>query len=763
MGAVPWWSPTPFLGQTPLASEPFSSAGPSIQVFDASGQALSSAQTIQNPTVTAPDGGNTTFFGFVAATNNPPIPGQPATSTNLYATFTPDQSNLPSFFGTSSAAPNTAAIAALMLQRVPSATPAQIKQALIQSAAATPMNGAAAGTYDQTGGFGLINAINAINAVDVLRVASTDPFNGETVTVTPSAITVTFTKPVNFSTVTSSDLVFTAAPAGVTVNVGTPIAVDDPKFPTVIAFPFSFSYTNPPTVTANGTYSFIVTNANPAAPILSEDGKALVPSGTITFTLADVTAPEVASTSVLSRIVTIQFTKAMNPSTITLANVYVQRQGGTGNWNNPINLNSDPRAKISYDPLTFTATLDYSLLPQTEMPTDDYRIVVKSGPTGVTDLVGNELDGEFSGTFPSGDGVAGGDFVEDLGLQVLQAPVLTTFQMTPATDTGIAGDQNTKLSQPQFIGQVYAAFPGTVANLKIYVEFSGLHSGVLSLGVGSGGRGVNAGPVDVQTTTDASGTFTISPPVLPEGFQYAQIVVVGQADQPPLPGFSSSQEHAFRIDQTAPLVTGVAEVNGVAPLRPPITRALQNLTFNVQDPVLNSPTYLATPAQVLFPAIDPATAANISNYSLEMVNADGSLTDESQYITTATFAATAPTFTGAYIQDYNGQINLTFSTGIPAGNYELIAHTKEQQYPGSGRRRGQSARLGLRLQPEPPVAAGVRHEHGDGEHLQRQRFHGTRRTSLVLRAALDHPRLSGPRSGPAHGIRGRSLEPDSLR
>ena len=135
------------------------------------------------------------------------------------------------------------------------------------------------------------------------------------------------------------------------------------------------------------------------------------------------TAPEVADTSVLSRIVTIQFTKAMNPSTITLANIFVQRQGDTGNWNNPINLNSDPRAKISYNPLTYTATLDYSLLPQTAMPTDNYAIVVKSGPTGVTDLVGNQLDGDFSGTFPSGDGQAGGDFIQNLGLQVLQAPI----------------------------------------------------------------------------------------------------------------------------------------------------------------------------------------------------------------------------------------------------------------------------------------------------------------------------------------------------
>ena len=216
VGAVPWWSPTPFLGQNPLASEPFSSSGPEIQVFNASGTALSSPLTVQNPTVTAPDGGNTTFFGFVAATNNPPFPGQPATSTNLYATFTPDQANLPSFFGTSSAAPNTAAIAALMLQRVPTATPAQIKAALIESAATTPMNAAAPGTWNAQGGFGLVNAVNAINAINaiLLRVVSTNPANGSTVTVTPSAITVTFSKPVVFSTVTSSDLQFTSTPPG---------------------------------------------------------------------------------------------------------------------------------------------------------------------------------------------------------------------------------------------------------------------------------------------------------------------------------------------------------------------------------------------------------------------------------------------------------------------------------------------------------------------------------------------------------------------
>ena len=680
VGAVPWWSPTPFLGQNPLASEPYSSFGPSIQVFSAAGTALSSPITTQNPTITAPDGGNTTFFGFVASTNNPPIAGQPATSTNLYASFTPDQENLPSFFGTSSAAPNTAAIAALMLQRVPTATPAQIKAALVESAASTPMNGAGAGTWNVQGGFGLINAVNAINAIDVLRVASTNPFNGETVTVTPNAIDVTFTKPVVFSTVSSSDLIFEATPPGVSVVVGTPQAIDNPTDPTEVAFPYSFNYRNPPTSTANGVYTFIV-----SGPIMAQAGGELVPSSPITFTLEDTTAPEVASTSVFSRTVTIQFTKAMNPATITLANIYVERQGGTGNWLNPINLNNYPGATISYNSLTNTATLNYTSLPQTVMPTDDYAIVVKSGPSGVTDLVGNQLDGAFSGTFPSGNGTPGSSFFEDLGVKVLQAPVITTFQMTAATDTGIAGDQNTNTSQPQFIGQVFNSFPGTVANLQVYVEFNGLHptlNGGFDLAVGGGGRGYT-GNFDVQATTNSAGTFTIAAPPLPEGFQQSQIVVVGQADQPPLPGLSSSHISAFRIDKTPPLVSGVGQVNGATPPSPSNLSSLQSLTFNVTDPVNQAYSYLSTPARVLFSAIDPSTAANISNYSL-ILNPGPNQVDESQYITTATFVPSAPTLTtgGTDIAAYNGVINLTFSTGIPAGSYELIAHTKEQQYPG---------------------------------------------------------------------------------
>ena len=139
-----------------------------------------------------------------------------------------------------------------------------------------------------------MNAINAINAVDLLRVSSTNPANGSTVTVTPSAITVTFNKAVNFSTHLRRRPDLPVGPHGVTVNVGTPIAVDNPTDPTIVQFPISF--TKPAGTLANG--SLHVLDPEPGSrPVVSEDGKDLVASGKISFTLADVTSPVVTATS----------------------------------------------------------------------------------------------------------------------------------------------------------------------------------------------------------------------------------------------------------------------------------------------------------------------------------------------------------------------------------------------------------------------------------------------------------------------------------
>src|SRR5262249_10977290 len=151
---------------------------------------------------------------------------------------------------------------------------------------------------------------------------STNPANGSTVTITPSAITVTFNKPVNFSTVSAADLTFTSTPANVGVVVGTPIAVDNPTDPTIIEFPFTF--TKPAGTLANGNYTFSIQSPT-NSPVISESNQALVATGPISFALADTTAPTVVKTTTSGRTVTIQFSKALDPSTVTLSNILVAR------------------------------------------------------------------------------------------------------------------------------------------------------------------------------------------------------------------------------------------------------------------------------------------------------------------------------------------------------------------------------------------------------------------------------------------------------
>src|SRR5690348_8954881 len=95
---------------------------------------------------------------------------------------------------------------------------------------------------------------------------------------------------------------------------------------------------------------------------------------------------------------------------------------------------------VFYDSTQNRAIIDLSQLDQTELPTDHYAVVVLDT---VTDQVGNRLDGEFNGVYPSGNGVEGGNFNLDLPNQILGAPLITLLQLAPQSDSGIAGDGNT--------------------------------------------------------------------------------------------------------------------------------------------------------------------------------------------------------------------------------------------------------------------------------------------------------------------------------
>lgn len=146
-GAV-WWKQTPaYFSDTPRI-ETFSSVGGVPNYFNVDGKRINPVER-KKPEITAPDGGNTSFFGYDLSIS--------------------DTDTFPNFFGTSAAAPHAAGVAALMIeaQKLNTITPDQIKGVLTDNA--TDMNdrynpGFEKG-FDYNTGYGFIQADKAVAAV----------------------------------------------------------------------------------------------------------------------------------------------------------------------------------------------------------------------------------------------------------------------------------------------------------------------------------------------------------------------------------------------------------------------------------------------------------------------------------------------------------------------------------------------------------------------------------------------------------------------
>jgi len=145
VAAVPWWE-APFFdpvnegNTTSIDPEPFTSRGGTIPFFFNADGSFSST-TVTEPDLAAVDANNTTFFGQNNAT--PSLDGE--------------DDGFPNFFGTSAAAPNAAAVAALLLQYSDGVTPADLQNVLEMTATDVTGDRAAVGDDDVTGA-GLIDA-----------------------------------------------------------------------------------------------------------------------------------------------------------------------------------------------------------------------------------------------------------------------------------------------------------------------------------------------------------------------------------------------------------------------------------------------------------------------------------------------------------------------------------------------------------------------------------------------------------------------------
>lgn len=129
---------TPANGTSPPVLQPYSAAGGTPILFDVAGTRLAAQEVRQKPEITAVDGVNTTFF-----------------FDDSYGS-----DGIDDFFGTSAAAPHAAGVAALLLEANPSASPAQIYNALQNTAIDMGTPG-----IDQDSGHGLIQTDAAITAV----------------------------------------------------------------------------------------------------------------------------------------------------------------------------------------------------------------------------------------------------------------------------------------------------------------------------------------------------------------------------------------------------------------------------------------------------------------------------------------------------------------------------------------------------------------------------------------------------------------------
>lgn len=152
-GAV-FYQNAPGVSGNPLVNEPFSSLGGTPIYFDTFGNRLPTTEVRLKPDISAPDGTNTTFFPG-------PRVGVP------FLDFDVEGDGFPNFFGTSAAAPHAAAIAALMRQAVPDATPQEVYAAMQQSAIDMETFG-----HDFLSGHGYVLADEAIKALGTLRRGS---------------------------------------------------------------------------------------------------------------------------------------------------------------------------------------------------------------------------------------------------------------------------------------------------------------------------------------------------------------------------------------------------------------------------------------------------------------------------------------------------------------------------------------------------------------------------------------------------------------
>jgi hypothetical protein len=106
------------------------------------------------------------------------------------------------------------------------------------------------------------------------------------------------------------------------------------------------------------------------------------------------------------------FDRELDVSTVNAMTFMVEASGGD------MTFGDGNETQITAAGISTTATsATFDLMTGVALADDTYRVTLSgSGASFIMDLDANALDGEFSGTFPSGDDIAGGDFTATFSL-----------------------------------------------------------------------------------------------------------------------------------------------------------------------------------------------------------------------------------------------------------------------------------------------------------------------------------------------------------
>lgn len=163
------------------------------------------------------------------------------------------------------------------------------------------------------------------------------------------------------------------------------------------------------------------------------------------------------------------FDRELNATTVDATTFVIERSGGDGTFGDGNEVAITPSAVTVPAANPTTAVLDLGATPQVD---DTYRITLRgSGATVILDLGGNALDGEFGGTFPSGDGTAGGDFVAEFTVASVQ-PTLASIQenvFTPICAACHTGPTSATLPAGMDLTSAAASFTSLVGVASIEV------------------------------------------------------------------------------------------------------------------------------------------------------------------------------------------------------------------------------------------------------------------------------------------------------